>query len=271
MDLDRRDPLDALAQVVRRRAVARSHLEELRSEVGRPEDRREDVVAELGPPLVARAELLVALVHGADAMRRYAASTVLGDHLDVRVRPQPGREDEALAAGEHRRGHHGPDDGERAASDQGPAGAEVLGDPAQHRCSDRRAAQEDRHVQRHDAAPHLRCRRHLHEGVGGGDHRQRGEPAQRQEEGEASGTSASARRSSRPRRTRARRRSPAAGATAPAGRRAASRPASRWRGSSRGCRTRRRPCRRPRSPSAPSSSGSSGRTCRRRTRPPSRA
>ena len=92
MDLHRRHPLHELTQVVGRGAVARPDLEQVRPEVGVAEDGRKDVGAQFGPPFVAGAELLVALVHSrnlgvldvaSDASRRAAGRRHMATALMV--------------------------------------------------------------------------------------------------------------------------------------------------------------------------------------------
>src|SRR5262249_6629034 len=63
VDLDGGEAVGVLAQVVRGRSVAGADLEQVGAEVGVPQDARQDLVTQLGPPLVAGAELLVPVVH----------------------------------------------------------------------------------------------------------------------------------------------------------------------------------------------------------------
>ena len=133
---------------------------------------------------------------------------------------------------------------------QGPAGAEVLPDPADDRRAERRAAHHDGHVERHHPAAQGGRRLELHGRVGGVEHGERAEADHRAHQRERDVRRHQARPRSRRRRSRGRRRPAAGPGSGPGAPRAARRPGSRPPSPSRGCRTRPRPCRRPRWPSA---------------------
>ena len=80
------------------------------------------------------------------------------------------------------------------AEDQPPRRPEVLGDPADQRGTDGRAAHEAHEVQRHDPAAHLRVDAELHEAVVGHAEHQRGGAGRHQQHGERRRSSASGRR-----------------------------------------------------------------------------
>ena len=145
-----------------------------------------------------------------------------------------------------------------AAEDQAPGRAEVLGDPADHRRTDGRAAHEAHEVQRHDPAAHLRVDAELHEAVVGHAEHQRGRAGGHQQHGEGQrsvGISPATTVSSAEHHRR-RRPGTAAAAGCCAGWTAARRSASRRRRRSTAGRTPRRRARTPRGPSARWSPGS---------------
>ena len=82
-------------------------------------------------------------------------------------------------AGEDRHREQDAEDGQATSADQGPAGAELLTDPADERRTERGAAHEDHQVERHHPAAQTGRGRQLHGGVRSRDHRQRGEPEER--------------------------------------------------------------------------------------------
>ena len=118
------------------------------------------------------------------AARRHRLGLIPMQNLEMRVRSQVRRDRHALAAGEHGHRQQGPGDGEGTSPDEGPTGPEVVSHPTEQRRADRGAAHEDRHVERHHPAPHLRIGRHLHERVGCGHDGERGHATQRQQQGE---------------------------------------------------------------------------------------
>jgi hypothetical protein len=75
------------------------------------------------------------------------------------------RQAEVADAGQDQADHRRGEGRHRAAGREADPGAVGVGDPADDRGADRRAAEEDHHVEGHDTAAHRRVRGHLDAGV----------------------------------------------------------------------------------------------------------